>query len=98
MSSALDVPPSSHVEMARPQLPEPAVHAPHRADRRRLRLLAPLLDRVSGCRGRSWLPSLPVFRSLRRVAPVVVLLLLLGATPALADDTQGYIIRAASAA
>lgn len=37
-----------------------------------------------------------MFRSLRRVAPTVVVLLLLGATPALADDTQGYIIRAVS--
>jgi subtilisin family serine protease len=42
-----------------------------------------------------------VFRSLRRVAPAVVLILLLGATPAWADDTndtQGYIVRAASPA
>lgn len=47
---------------------------------------------------RSWLPSLPVLRSLRRVAPAVVLILLLGATPALADDTQGYIVRTVSPA
>lgn len=33
---------------------------------------------------------------LRRVAPVVLALALLGATPALADDTQGYVVRAAS--
>ena len=39
-----------------------------------------------------------MFRSLRRVAPAVVLILLLGASPALADDTQGYIVRATSAA
>lgn len=42
-----------------------------------------------------------MFRSLRRVAPAVVLILLLGASPAWADDaddTQGYIVRAASPA
>ena len=42
-----------------------------------------------------------MFRSLRRVAPAVVLILLLGASPAWSDDTddtQGYIVRAASPA
>jgi subtilisin family serine protease len=38
-----------------------------------------------------------VLRSLRRVALVVIAVLLLGATPALADDTQGYVVRTASA-
>ncbi len=39
-----------------------------------------------------------MFRSLRGVAPAVVLILLLGATPAAADDTHGYIVRTASPA
>ncbi len=49
------------------------------------------------CDGSSLLPSRTVLPTLRRVAPVVIALVLLGATPALADDTQGYVVRTASA-
>jgi hypothetical protein len=38
-----------------------------------------------------------VLRSLRRVAPVVICVTLVGATPAWAADTQGYVVRTATA-
>jgi subtilisin family serine protease len=52
---------------------------------------------VSSCDGWTSLPSLPVLRSLHCVAPVVICVILVGATPAWAADTQGYVVRTATA-